>query len=85
MKRPLTARALGLAVKKAKGIYSENPSHPISEIFDTATQNGWVGIFPVRTEYANGLTDRDYAKARLWGKGLDHQAGYTFKAEHGEL
>lgn len=85
LKRPLTDRGLTLAIRKAKKIYLENPSHPISEIFDTSTQNGWVGIFPVRTEYANGLTDRDYAKARLWGKGLDHQEGYTFTAEKGEL
>ena len=85
LKKPLTDRGLSLAIRKAKKIYLEDSSHPISEIFDTSTQNGWVGIFPVRTEYANGLTDRDYAKARLWGKGLDHQAGYTFKAEHGEL
>ena len=85
LKKPLTDRGLSLAIRRAKKIYLEDSSHPISEIFDVSTQNGWVGIFPVRTEYANGLTDRDYAKARLWGKGLDHQAGYTFKAEHGEL
>ena len=85
LKKPLTDRGLSLAIRRAKKIYLEDSSHPISEIFDASTQNGWVGIFPVRTEYANGLTDRDYAKARLWGKGLDHQAGYTFKAEHGEL
>ena len=85
LKKPLTDRGLSLAIRRAKKIYLEDSSHPISEIFDVSTQNGWVGIFHVRTEYANGLTDRDYAKARLWGKGLDHQAGYTFKAEHGEL
>lgn len=85
LKKSLTDRALTLAIRKAKKIYLEDPSHPISEIFDTSTQNGWAGVFPVRTEYANGLTDRDYAKARLWGKGLDHQSGYTFEAEHGEL
>ena len=36
-------------------------------------------------EKASGVTEADRAKARLWGKGLDHQSGYTFEVEEGEL
>ena len=33
-------------------------------------------------EKSSGITEADRAKARLWGKGLDHQEGYSFEAEY---
>ena len=86
-RKPLTERALKLAVKKAKKLAEEDPSHSIAEIFDQSTLRSWTGVFKVQEDFdkSKGLTQDDYNKARLWGKFVDHQEGYTFTSEKGEL
>lgn len=44
-----------------------------------AAVRNWVRM---EKEKASGVTEADRAKARLWGKGLDHQEGYSFEAEY---
>ena len=87
LRKPLTARAVRLNIKRAKELLAEDPSHSIAEIFNQSTANGWSGVFHIQGDFkkSKGLTQDDYNKARLWGKFVDHQEGYTFTSEKGEL
>lgn len=49
MKKPLTPRALRMALEKATE-YGEGDAEKIQAVFDQSTMNGWLGVFPLKEE-----------------------------------
>lgn len=53
LKKPMTARALSMLVKKAGELAGGNEDI-MAEIFNQSTQNSWLGVYPLKTSYQSG-------------------------------
>lgn len=69
IKRPLTDRAMQLAVKKLETLAPDDPDRKIA-IIEQSIVNGWIGLFPLKKEQTTENEDR-YDDLKEWVKEHD--------------
>lgn len=67
IKRPLTDRAMQLAVKKLDTIAPDDPDRKIA-IIEQSIVNGWIGLFPLKNEQQTAENEDRYDDLKEWVK-----------------
>lgn len=70
IKRPLTDRAMQLAVKKLETLAPDDPERKIA-IIEQSIVNGWIGLFPLKNEQQATENEDRYDDLKEWVKEHD--------------
>lgn len=71
IKRPLTDRAMQLAVKKLETLAPDDPDRKIA-IIEQSIVNGWIGLFPLKNERQTAENEDRYDDLKEWVKEHDN-------------